>query len=183
MDDQIRLIDALTAIPKIQLFSNNQMAAARGAGWSGPVAPLSDVDFACRRLFDALADDMWALPGTAERPRTKVWDVAFADGIPMKINGGTVWYNFRQMFFTRKRKRGADLLRYGNLLILSAHGAADGWKKLLGHLVNKEAGKIENGKVRIRVPTSCRDWLDSLKLAPATAEKLAIKYAKMDQLT
>ena len=69
MDDQIRLIDALTAIPKIQLFSNNQMAAARGAGWSGPVAPLSDVDFACRRLFDALADDMWALPGTAARAR------------------------------------------------------------------------------------------------------------------
>ena len=201
VDNRIRLLDALTAVPKIQLFSANQLAAERavqeangaskGAGRSASDVPLvaepplalSGMDFACRRLFDALAEDSTEVNFPGVPHRTKLWDVAITDGVPLKISGGTPWFNFRQMFFTRKRKDVPALQRYGGVANLVAHGAAPKWKCVLAHLVEQSAGKLEDGKVTIRVPEGCRAWLASLRLGPTAVAKLAAAFAERDRLT
>lgn len=59
---------------------------------------LSQLDFASRRMFDSLASHKMEEGDT-------LLELAEKHGVPMKINSKTVWYNFRQLNFSRTRKR------------------------------------------------------------------------------
>ena len=95
---------------------------------------LTEVQFACRRLLDCLAE-------------TGLWQEAKDSGIPLQLSqtADKRFYNFRQQFFSRKKNRGVDSFnKYGGLPNLYHHGKADGWKSMMQYLLDsKVATKIE----------------------------------------
>ena len=114
LDNQVRILDSLAAIPKMELASVNQLLAEmliqqqklqmekrtaenKAEPKIEEIPNLDDVDFAARRLFDALGKE-------TDGDRFLI-DQAVDPGIPLKINAKTPWYNFRQLYFARSRKR------------------------------------------------------------------------------
>ena len=99
---------------------------------SEEIPDLTSLQFACRRLMDSLAD-------------TGLWQLAKDDGVPLALSQTSfpAFYNFRQQFFSRQKKRGEEYFRrYGGLANLYAHGKANGWKDMLLEL--------ERAKVAVR---------------------------------
>lgn len=112
-DTSVRILDCLAAVPKMEMCSVNQwlvetLIAQKSASEKKQVEnveqpdveiipDLSPVDFAARRLFDALAREK-------DKDQT-LMQTASEAGMPLKINQKTVWYNFRQLHFSRSRKR------------------------------------------------------------------------------
>ncbi|CAJ1374140.1 unnamed protein product [Effrenium voratum] len=101
------------AIPKMEMCSTNQLLAEglveqkilvdKKASETAPqpepelIPDLDPIDFAARRLFDGLASE-------AEGEETLL-EKATTLSMPFKINSKTAWYNFRQLRFSRGRKR------------------------------------------------------------------------------
>lgn len=103
-DTSVRILDCLAAVPKMEMCSVNQwlvetliMQKSASEKNAEIIPDLSAVDFAARRLFDGLARDK-------DKDQT-LMQVASEAGIPLKVNQKTVWYNFRQLHFSRTRKR------------------------------------------------------------------------------
>ncbi|CAJ1347512.1 unnamed protein product, partial [Effrenium voratum] len=92
---------------------------------------LTDVEFAGRRLVDALAE-------------AGKWDLAAADGLPLRLSRKSEWGNFRQHYFIRRKKDAAQYKQYGSLQNLYDHGTATGWRDMLNMLVDK--GIAEKGQ-------------------------------------
>ena len=174
-DASIRLLDALAAIPRMELCSVNQFLAEKHismqratvdkqrADQKAPaedeiIPDLQPIEFAGRRLLDGLA----AHEPTAEE--TELFSLAENPGIPYKINQKSVWYNFRQLHFSRTRKRQEGLLRYGGSQVLNTFGTAAGWGELLDSLVERKVCQVsQDGKTALI--RYCRDgttYLDKL---------------------
>ena len=58
---------------------------------------------------------------------------AATEGIPYKVRSHTEWFNFRQSFFTRRKRLAAEA-QYGSLANLVEHGSSKGWKSMLDEL-------------------------------------------------
>ena len=114
-DAHVRLLDALAAIPRMELCSVNQFLAEKHIAQHAKlqkqqgqkevpanqelIPDLQPLEFAARRLLDGLA---------AHEPKedqTHLFSLAETQGMPYKINLKTVWFNFRQLHFSRCRKR------------------------------------------------------------------------------
>lgn len=170
LDPHIRSLDAFAALSKTELYTVNQLRIERllaqrlaetskgpsreepGKVSEAPPSGLSPVDLAARRFFDALTDPS----GPVDDDGQSAWSVAVGSGVPLAVNAHTIWYNFRQLFFSRKRKRCASLSKYGGIDNLNSHGGASGWRALLEQLVVEGvAVKTEDYK-RILVQKSLR---------------------------
>lgn len=122
-DTSVRILDCLAAVPKMEMCSVNQwlvetLLAQKSVSEKKQVEnadppeaevipDLSAIDFAARRLFDALAHEK-----DKDQP---LMQTASEAGMPLKVNQKTVWYNFRQLHFsrTRKRQEGAGVSKRG----------------------------------------------------------------------
>jgi len=117
-DSQVRGLDALAAIPRTEICSVNQFLAERHIQQKhhhekkhgdNPVEEkeeipnLEPIEFASRRLFDGLAS-------TNKDDGSHLLEAADLEGIPFKVNARTEWYNFRQLHFSRSRKRQQGVL-------------------------------------------------------------------------
>ena len=185
MDATVRLLDALAAIPRMELCSVNQFLAEKhiahrrksekqheepAPSEQGDAIPdLEPIQFAARRLLDTLASH------DPKPDETQLFARAETDGIPLKVNQKTVWYNYRQLHFSRSRKRQEGLLKYGGSQVLNDHGTAAGWKSLLQSLVTHGVGKLSEDEktVRIRYCRRGADYLDVLKVTSA-AQRLYV---------
>jgi hypothetical protein len=190
LDTYIRLLDALAAIPRVELFGVNQfrlerlLAAKTQAETPKALGPAGDdaadveslpdltsIEFAARRLFEGLVECKMPVDAAVPAAENTAWHKAVTDGIPFAINLKTFWFNFRQLHFTRKRRRCADLERYCGATNCNAFGDAAGWKKLLNLLVDKRAAETsEDGKrVMLRCDVLSKAWVRSLCLNNAAA--------------
>ncbi|CAJ1386754.1 unnamed protein product [Effrenium voratum] len=120
-DDCVRLLDVLTALAETEVYAGNQLYLERllhfdqearkkkdgvsSVPTSSLVEPpdLTDVEFAGRRLVDALAE-------------AGKWDLAAADGLPLRLSRKSEWGNFRQHYFIRRKKDAAQYKQYGYCL-------------------------------------------------------------------
>ena len=167
LDDVIRLFDCLASLPKMEIFSINQIgleneinqmqaaksgrakgadsgsearAGSQAAAMTGP--KLSALDLAAKRFFNGMYHNAMEVPGGMS-----IWEYVTHEGIPFAINQKTFWYAFRQHWLTKQRVR-EDLTMYngeGDVReAFKTHGAGPGWKKLLDHLVLMQAAERSN---------------------------------------
>ena len=192
MDSYIRTFDALAAIPAVQLCSVNQLRMERllqdrkeesKHGRHGKedldhseeqVPKLSDLDFGCRRFFDALAASPEKRDGKLLR------EMAQQLGIPYKVNGGSVWYNWRQLNFGRFRKKSEHLQKYGGSSLLTTYGKAQGWTSLLDHIVDRLGGEKKESaddppkRVIINIDVLGHPWIRRLHLTDEAMAMLGV---------
>ena len=88
------------------------------------------------------------------------------DGIPAKVLPQSIWFNVRQKLFTRKRKRGDDLGRYGGSDNCNKFGDAKGWRGLLEHMNAKRLGRWDEEKavLLMRKFEAGRSYLDHIRV-------------------
>ena len=127
---------------------------------------LSAVEFAARKLLDALTTDA----------ETDAWAEATdpARGLRYKVDNGTTWYKFKNHHFRCKRKRVPVTDRYGDRERLNQFNQARNWKDLLDALVqNHLAQKTRNARSVVLVNNPRSDsFLCKLKLTASALKKV-----------
>ena len=124
MDPRIRLFDCLGALPKIEIYSVNQMGLeheilAQKAGKKDgkdvaektsqntiqpvPAACVSPIDIAVKRFCEGMHFN-----ASKTAPHSNVWELAANAGIPFAVPSDNFWYNFRQHWFTKSRVKEAS---------------------------------------------------------------------------
>ena len=205
LDDTVRLFDTLATLPKMEIFSVNQLDLEKeirlkqldknkqcGRQQSGDKGnegaeitnteimylEWTPIELASKLLFDALHKNTIKL-----EQDTSVWDLASTEGIPMKLAVKTFWYNWRQMWFYRRRAR-ESLPAYGadeNAVwgIVNKHAEHHAWKNLFDYFVEKKAAykDEDNSKIYLRSSPSaatcvgdrlqCKDALPLLEARPS----------------
>ena len=94
------------------------------------------------------------------------------------INGDNAFFNFRQRFFSRKRKRCADLERYGGAEMVSKFGDSARWSKMLAFACSKNLleYKADTRTYKFVYNAAAYDWLTLTLKAQSSVEA---KYASL----
>ena len=149
-----------------RLLQKNVVAAKKVQLTSDETAipSLTPVQFACRRLLDSLSEN-------------ETFERCVLQGIPYSITAASFWLNFRQCFFSRKKKHEQGYEHYGGLQNLYHHGKASGWKHMLKELVRLNIaaeGSFEDKEcVKLVLTVDGAKALDMLQVSQACSEKFA----------
>ena len=101
-----------------------------------------------------------------------IWHMAAHEGVPLAVPAGTLWYNFRQYWFTKLRKR-EDLSAYGDSeeshRIFKFYGTKEGWRSMLEHFQEQGAAVFNEDEtaVLLRSSMSANAWARRLKSSAA----------------
>ena len=170
LDATVRLHDALAALPRCELYSINQLyleqqlakASSSNAAPDKPAAAPStpaDLDLAARRFFDGLL--------SYEAPcKSDAWKEAVDKGVPFIVPSKTLWYNFRQCLFARKRKRCPELAEYGGTDLLVQYGNKEGWTRMLDYLKEKHVAvsSTDGKRICLRYSLPGHGWLQDIRV-------------------
>ena len=198
LDSTIRSLDSLAGLAKTELYGINQMrvdrmlhkaeqreakrfqtadealeeadAEARSApDW---IATLDAAELAIRKLIDAIASD------------PEAWESATSEtgGIPLRVPADSIWFNFRQINFSRKRARMlANYKQYGGIDNLNKFGEAKKWKEMLALVahngvavnIDAEAEHAQAVAVFIRKTEPGRNFLSKIHASQRALELYA----------
>ena len=175
VDDSVRLFDALTAVVKVELFSISQVhmeellekkQAAEAHDKSAAAKPKKDpeervdlapVECAVKRLMDTLQSYNY-------KDDLNAWEQAINIAMLMQVSAKTLWFNYRQLYLGRTRKRSSDLLPYGGAEVINKFGEAKHWKEMLQWLLDHDVAAVDTiGKCKVAILRYTADRASNLE--------------------